>query len=383
MFVELKEKQLLHQFKGHEASVNALVFNPKWKYIASGSDDRTIRIWKLNNNNECIVLSGHDYAIRALNSNHTGSILASGASDGTICIWDVAKEKCIRTLTGHTGCITALLFMPHKPYRLISGSHDGTIRIWGATGECLDTINCESGVVSFIYDAYNDSLISVSINNELRVWCQEGHNWICLKKMTGIRGWATSLACDPFGRFLLALSQEERVHMLRMYIDKEWTNECIVRPEVNYLVCYNTHFSGQPKLASGEFDESRRITHFQTGSNVELLQGHEEGVNPLVCFNNGNYIAYATWDKKIKIINILSEDLNNCLAKLSVQQARALVLMYAKTRSQQVLSNYLGEFLQNHYRQLPPLLQKIFQRVVFKKFPALSKLGNLCAPQKP
>ena len=57
--------------------------------------------------------------------------LASGSSDKTIRLWDVAAGAEIARLEGHSGWVAALCMLSDG--RLASGSGDKTIRLWDVT----------------------------------------------------------------------------------------------------------------------------------------------------------------------------------------------------------------------------------------------------------
>ena len=57
--------------------------------------------------------------------------LASGSTDKTIKIWDIRNGTCIDTLVGHTGQVNAIISFSEAKERLIcSGSNDKSIIIW-------------------------------------------------------------------------------------------------------------------------------------------------------------------------------------------------------------------------------------------------------------
>jgi WD40 repeat protein len=64
----------------------------------------------------------------------------SGSADKTIKIWNVDNGKCLRTFEGHQKDVWRVIYSPDGKY-IISGSFDKTIKIWSVeTGECLRTL---------------------------------------------------------------------------------------------------------------------------------------------------------------------------------------------------------------------------------------------------
>ena len=80
---------------------------------------------------KCVsTLSGHtDFVFCLAVMDDECERLASGSRDKTIKIWDLASATCLHTLAGHTDEVNCLLALANAS-RLISGSSDSTIRVW-------------------------------------------------------------------------------------------------------------------------------------------------------------------------------------------------------------------------------------------------------------
>jgi WD40 repeat protein len=82
---------------------------------------------------------GHQGAITdlvVLNSKH----LASGSRDKTIKVWEILTGWCIFTLKGHSRSITSLVHLKEEN-KLVSGSLDESIRVWSLENKaCMMTI---------------------------------------------------------------------------------------------------------------------------------------------------------------------------------------------------------------------------------------------------
>jgi len=106
-----------------------VAFSPDGAFVASGSEDRTIRLWDARDGRCLETLVGHSSRVLSVVFSPDGHLLATGSVDRTIRLWDVASGQCLRILQGHTNCVRSLVFTPDGR-TLASGGDDGTIRLW-------------------------------------------------------------------------------------------------------------------------------------------------------------------------------------------------------------------------------------------------------------
>ncbi|KAK8858548.1 nuclear distribution protein PAC1 [Kwoniella newhampshirensis] len=77
-----------------------------------------------------------------------GAFAATGSRDKTIKLWDAQSGQCLRTFVGHDNWIRALVFHPTGKY-LLSASDDKTLKIWDLTnGRCIKTIDAHGHFVT-------------------------------------------------------------------------------------------------------------------------------------------------------------------------------------------------------------------------------------------
>ncbi len=121
---------------GHDADVWALACARRRALLASGSDDTTIRLWRLAREPAVPVhlsrIDAHRGRIRAMAFSPDGTLLASGGDDDRVRLWDVRHPDLPRlagTLTRLGGRVTSLAFSPRGDL-LAVGSADSRLRVY-------------------------------------------------------------------------------------------------------------------------------------------------------------------------------------------------------------------------------------------------------------
>jgi WD40 repeat protein len=124
----------------HDGEVSSVAFSPDGKTLASGSLDRTIKLWDVATDNEQATLQGHTGLVWSVAFSPDGQMLASGSEDTTIKLWDVQTGQERVTLKGHTDQVRSVAYSPDGK-TLASGSWDQTIKLWDvATGKERGTL---------------------------------------------------------------------------------------------------------------------------------------------------------------------------------------------------------------------------------------------------
>jgi WD40 repeat protein len=127
----------------HNDWVWSIAWSPDGRFLAAGSADRTIRIWDAKTGLCLKVLEGHTEPVRAIAWSLDGKTIASGSDDRTICLWDADEGQCRQILRGHTSSVLSVAWSVDSRI-LASSSTDETIELWDVElGECQTTLRAD------------------------------------------------------------------------------------------------------------------------------------------------------------------------------------------------------------------------------------------------
>ncbi|KAI1089482.1 vegetative incompatibility protein HET-E-1 [Rostrohypoxylon terebratum] len=143
---DIKESSEL--LKGHSSTVTRIVISPDGQWLASGSQDATIKIWLRRKIHR--KLEGHSDRINDLAFSPDGSSIASASADKTLRLWNTSAGVTSHILRGHSDSVLLVLFSPDGQ-QIASCSNDGTVRLWNlSSGELTGIIDGHSGPVNDI-----------------------------------------------------------------------------------------------------------------------------------------------------------------------------------------------------------------------------------------
>ncbi|MDX4038461.1 caspase family protein [Aliarcobacter skirrowii] len=270
---DFKSGKLLKTLNGNSNIVNSVAISSDSRYIVSGSDDTTVKLWDISSGKLLKTLNGHSYWVSSVAISSDNRYIVSGSSDRTIKLWDVNSGKLLKTFRGHYGTIYSVAISSDSRY-IVSGSDDKTVNLWDLkSGNIIKTLNGHSGsVISVAISSDNRYIVSGSDDKTVKLW--DVNSGKLLKTLNGHSNRVLSVAISSDSRYIVSASDDKTV--------KLW--------DVN------------------------------SGKLLKTLNGHSNRVLSVAISSDSRYIVFGSSDKTIKIFNIENikynfKDISNLVQK--------------------------------------------------------------------
>ncbi|XP_022185613.1 coatomer subunit alpha [Nilaparvata lugens] len=119
-----------HVLEGHDRGVNWACFHPSLPFIASGADDRQIKLWRMNEAKawEVDTCRGHYNNVSCVLFHPRQELILSNSEDKSIRVWDMNKRLCLHTFRREHDRFWALT--AHPTLNLFAAGHDAGMVIF-------------------------------------------------------------------------------------------------------------------------------------------------------------------------------------------------------------------------------------------------------------
>ena len=289
----------------HQEKILDLAISPDSQYLATASDDKTIKLWELATGKEVQTLQGEEgqqYSFHAVAFSPDGKILASGDFDNIIQLWQVENGQKIRRLKGHKGFIAGVnsLAFSRDGEKLASVGGDKTLRIWEVnSGKCLHVLRGHSRWLSSVsMSPDGQTLATASADKTIKIWnFDRGIELKTLKNDDAMFAGFNAVTFSPDGSTLAAASDD--------YTVKLW--DAIAGKQIGVLdnhknwVCSVAFRADGAFLASGSQDKTIRIWDMRSRSEWQVLKEHEAPVKTVIFSPDGSKLVSGSEDKTVKI----------------------------------------------------------------------------------
>ncbi|ETN97388.1 G-protein beta WD-40 repeats containing protein, partial [Reticulomyxa filosa] len=288
---------LLNTFTGHTNwawSIDYSIFDCS-QLICSGSHDKTVRVWDVDNSKQIQSFNGHSSYVYSVKfspyhyHNHRQNVTCSSSFDKTIRFWDFKHDRQLKIFNEHTWCVSGIEFSQFSGGRyLCSASWDRTIRLWDV--ETSKSLHVFNGHRDYVWCVDISPLQSNNKNNT----CNS----------IGVIGGNGYTICSG--------SWDKTIRIWDIDTTKQFN---VFKGHTSYVrgVKYGSNELVNTIL-SGSEDKSVRLWDIRSSKQIQVFNGHTNTVwsveyPPFIIENNSSYsnvICSGSYDNTIRFWDIRS-----------------------------------------------------------------------------
>ncbi len=284
--------------------VHSLMFSRDGRALASGSGG-SICCWSVRTRKKLWELQTHQANVRSGGFSADGKLFACGGTDGTVGVWELPTKKKVFERRAHDDEIRSLSFAPDSKI-LATGSSDMRVGLWDiTTGKQLWQVKAHAGPISWVTflskgkilasatgDLYNLNpgavkLWDATTGRELRRLVTQEEGVACLSVSADSKVLASGGCQDSIGLWDVTSGKQL----------------CKIRGHGGRITCVSFSPDGKV-LASGGEDQAIHLWNALTGKELRLFGGHEEPINHVSFSPAANVLVTSSEDDTIRFWNV-------------------------------------------------------------------------------
>lgn len=257
--------------------IRSLCFSPDSKFLATGAEDKLIKLWNLSTYQPVLTLSGHDVDVYSLDYSSDSRFIVSGSGDKKLKVWDVNAGKAVMTLgdmtSGPTDGVSSVAISPDS--KLVgAGSLDTIVRVWDLnSGRLVDKLNGhQDSVYSVAFNPDGRTIASGSLDKSIRLW--ELQHMKPQQSGTGEGG--SQQPSSASDHFRVLNGHKDYVLSVVFTVDGQW-------------------------VISGSRDRLVQVWDVQTGTASVAVQGHKNTIISIARSATADLFATGSGDYRARI----------------------------------------------------------------------------------
>ena len=308
---------------GHTGYVNSVAFTPDGHTLATGSADKTARLWDVSDPHHPSLLStiaGHSNAVNSVAFSPDGRILATGGADNNARLSDVSDPhhpSLLTTLTGHTNGVDSVAFSPDG-HTLATGSLDKTARLWDISdprhSSLFSTLTGHSDTVdSVAFSPDGHTLATGSLDKTARLWdISDPRHSSLFSTLTGHANTVDSVAFSHDGHTLATAGLDKTIRLWEVSDPRHPVLLGILAGHTSGVTGVAFSHDGRT-LASSGFDSTARLWDLPG----PIVAGHTNTVWSVAFSPDGRTLATASADNTARLWDVSDPYHPNLLSTLT------------------------------------------------------------------
>ncbi|MEN9520374.1 MAG: hypothetical protein RLZZ381_2962, partial [Cyanobacteriota bacterium] len=292
-----------NRLSGHTATVFGVDISPNGQLIATGSEDRTVKLWKpdgtlLN------TFEGHKAAVWDVAFSPDGQRIASASRDKTVKLWN-PDGKLIDTLKGHQDEVLGIAFSPDGQ-RIASASRDKTVKLWNPDGKLIDTLKShQSSVWKAVFSPDGQMIATASEDKTVKLWKLNSQGRFQVQRtLGGHTSEVRDIAFSPDGKTIASVSNDNTAKLWQANSGKLLhTLEDHSSPVVGVVFCHNSKI-----VVTGSWDGTIKIWNLEgtllKTINIEKKRMWDIDIWDIDISPDNNSIASASEENTVKLAKL-------------------------------------------------------------------------------
>lgn len=297
--------------------VESVAYGPEGRRLLLGSWDGTAQIVDLASGDDPLVIT-HGGFIHAVAFAPNGRLVATGGNDRIVRVWNATTGELVQTLEGHEDAVLSAAFSPDDRW-LLSSSYDGTARLWDvASGTTLAVLQAHSWWVwqaVFSHDA--SQIVTAGQDGRAIVWSvhEDGSRVECevLTEFSGHNGPVQTASFSPDGQEVVSGGEDGSVLIWKPSevqpvdlavriagLPEEAPPHRTLAGHDAAVSCVTFSTDGRLIASSGN-DNVVKIWDAPSGKLIKTLRGHGGRVRSCEFSSDGRYLLSGSHDNQAKV----------------------------------------------------------------------------------
>jgi WD40 repeat protein len=313
-------------FTGHLAEIRSLAISPDGRWVLSGSDDATARLWDIDTEDPsatAIVLRGHQESISAVAVTPDSRWLVTAGHDATAMLWDLTKPDPSQeplVLRGHTGPINAVAVSASGRWlATVSGdlsTDDNSARLWDLTRN-------DPSEAPVVLRGHDKPVVCVAISRDSH-WIVTGSQDGTVRRFdltarfpaaaqmvfAGHQGTVSAVAIGPDSQRMVTGGHDGTARVWELASQEPTQQSTILRGHTGPVSSVAISPRGD-LIATGSFDQTARlwlVTDADPQVASVVLKGHADRIHVLQFSPDGQTLVTGSSDRTARLWDLTAED---------------------------------------------------------------------------